>query len=83
LNFRAWQLREPLRLNEHEKSLTRAEVFGWSLPTVVGAVSLVLALSLPMKHIAWSGWIYLTLSVLTPLQRRWQGQRAKKGTNDT
>jgi uncharacterized membrane protein len=76
LNFRAWQLREPLRLNEHEKALTRAEVIGWSVPAAVGLVSFVLALSLPMKHIAWSGWIYLSLSFLTPLQRRWLGRRA-------
>jgi uncharacterized membrane protein len=75
LNLRAWRLRAALRLNDHEKSLTRAEIIGWSVPTVVGLVSLVLALSLPMKHIGWSGWVYLSLSILTPLQRRWQARR--------
>ena len=28
LNLRAWRLREPLRLNDHEKSLTRGEIIG-------------------------------------------------------
>jgi uncharacterized membrane protein len=75
LNLRAWRLREPLRLNEHEKSLTRGEIIGWSVPTVVGLVSLVLALSLPMKRIGWSGWVFMSLSILTPLQRRWARRR--------
>jgi hypothetical protein len=76
LNLRAWRLREPLRLNEHEKSLTRGELIGWSVPATVGLTSLVLALILPMNHIGWSGWVYLTLSFLTPLQRTWYARRA-------
>src|SRR5882757_4696057 len=40
LNLRAWRLREPLRLNDHEKSLTRAELSGWSVPAAVGLASL-------------------------------------------
>jgi uncharacterized membrane protein len=75
LNLRAWRLRGPLRLNDHEKSMTRAEIIGWSVPTAVGLVSLFLALSLPMKHIGWSGWVYWSLSFLTPLQRRWARRR--------
>ena len=75
LNLRAWRLREPLRLNDHEKSLTRGEIIGWSVPTVVGLASLILALSLPMKHIGWSGWVFMSLSFLTPLQRRWAWRR--------
>jgi uncharacterized membrane protein len=75
LNLRAWRLRKPLRLNEHEKSLTRGEVIGWSVPAAVGLVSLVLALSLPMKYIGWSGWVYMSLSFLVPLQRTWHARR--------
>ncbi len=58
LNLRAWQLREPLRLNERERLLTQAEISGWSIPVGVGLLSLVLALTLPMKELASSGWIY-------------------------
>src|SRR5207253_5541422 len=32
LNFRAWQLREPLRLNAWETTTTREELVGWSIP---------------------------------------------------
>src|SRR6202171_530785 len=82
LNLRAWRLREPLRLNEHEKSLTRGEVIGWSVPAAVGLVSLVLALSLPMKHIGWGGGGVMSVSFLVPLQRRWHARRSayRKGS---
>src|SRR6266436_10032026 len=46
LYLRAWQLREPLRLNERESLLTRGELSGWSIPVSVGIVSLVFALTL-------------------------------------
>src|SRR5262245_18374949 len=51
LNFRAWQLREPLRLNARERAVTFNEVTGWSIPVCVGIVSLVLALTLPREQI--------------------------------
>jgi hypothetical protein len=78
LNLRAWRLREALRLNDYEKSLTRAEIIGWSVPATVGLVSLVLALSLPIKYIEWSGWMYMSLSFLVPVQRRWAARRAAR-----
>ena len=70
LNFRAWQLREPLRLNAREKFITRAEISGWSIPVGVGVVSLLLALTLPIERIAWSGWVYFSMAILVPLRRR-------------
>src|SRR2546423_57759 len=78
LNVRAWRLREPLRLNDHEKLLTRGEIIGWTVPATVGIASLILALTLPIKYIAWSGWVYMSLSFLTPLQRTWQARRARR-----
>src|ERR1700719_1580035 len=41
LYLRAWQLREPLRLNARERLMTRGELTGWSIPVSVGLVSLV------------------------------------------
>jgi uncharacterized membrane protein len=67
LNLRAWQLREPLRLNAHEQAMTFHEVTGWSIPVGIGIVSLVLALSLPRAQIEWSGWIYFSMAILVPL----------------
>ena len=37
LNLRAWQLREPLRLNARERLMTRGEVAGWSIPVASGS----------------------------------------------
>jgi hypothetical protein len=72
LNLRAWQLREPLRLNTRERLLTRAEVTGWGLPVGIGVISFVFALALPIDQLAWSGWIYFSMALLVPLQRRWR-----------
>src|SRR5213592_3554916 len=58
LNLRAWQLREPLRLNARERLITFHEVTGWSIPVGVGVISLILVLILPRDQIAWSGWVY-------------------------
>jgi hypothetical protein len=72
LYLRAWQLREPLRLNAREKQITRGEMAGWSIPVSVGIVSLILALILPATQIQWSGWVYFSMIVLVPMFRRWQ-----------
>ena len=75
LHWRAWQLREPLRLNARERSMTRADLAGWSLPMTIGIIALVLALTLPASHISWSGWIYFSMVILVPVHkwflRRW------------
>src|SRR6267143_1744897 len=67
LNFRAWQLREPLRLNPFETLVTRGELSGWSVPVSVGIVSLILALTLPAEQIQWSGWVYFSMAILVPV----------------
>jgi uncharacterized membrane protein len=82
LNLRAWQLREPLRLNARERFITRYEVAGWSMPVGVGIVSLVLALTLPIEKITWSGWAYFSMAILVPLHsayRRWRIKREVNG----
>jgi len=75
LNLRAWQLREPLRLDARERSITRHEVTGWSIPVGVGIISLVLALSLPRAHIEWSGWIYFSMAILVPLHKAYSKRK--------
>jgi hypothetical protein len=79
LNLRAWQLREPLRLNARERAMTFYEVSGWSIPVGVGLLSLVLALLLPGEHIGWSGWIYFSMAILVPLHRAYSKRKAKTG----
>jgi uncharacterized membrane protein len=75
LYLRAWRLREPLRLNELERFLTRADVRGWTIPAIVGTLALVLALTLPFKHIYWSGWIYFSMAIVVPVHRRFLNRR--------
>lgn len=75
LNLRAWQLREPLRLNARERLITRYEITGWSIPVGVGITAFVLALILPREEIAWSGWIYFSMIVLVPLHSAYRSRR--------
>ena len=76
LFLRAWQLRGPLRLNERELFLTREDLRGWSIPTAIGLTSLVFALTLPLTHLSWSGWIYFSMVIIVPVHRRLLRRRA-------
>jgi hypothetical protein len=75
LHWRAWQLREPLRLNDRERTLTRAHMAGWTIPLSVGLVALALALTLPIQYISWSGWIYFSMAILVPVHKRFLRRR--------
>jgi uncharacterized membrane protein len=81
LYLRAWQLREPLRLNAREKLATRGELTGWSIPVGVGIVSLVLALTLPREQIEWSGWVYFSMAILVPLHSVYRRRRTEQTEN--
>ena len=78
LHWRAWRLREPLRLNDRERMLTRAEIAGWSMPLSVGFIALLLALTLPPAYISWSGWIYFSMAILVPAQKWLRGRRRRE-----
>ena len=78
LNLRAWRLREPLRLNERERLMTRAELTGWSIPLGVGVASLVLSLVLPVRQIAWAGWIYSSIAILVAIHKRVRNKNLQK-----
>jgi len=78
LNWRAWRLREPLRLNALETRTTRGELAGWMIPVGIGVVSLVLALTLPAGKIAWSGWTYFSLAVLVPVHSAFRRRALRK-----
>src|SRR5881398_3237515 len=69
LNLRAWQLREPLRLDDRERLMTRGELVGWSIPVSVGIVSLVFSFTLPIEQIAWCGWVYFLMAILVRVHR--------------
>lgn len=75
LHWRAWRLREPLRLNDREQALTRADLAGWTIPMTIGVIAFVMALTLPTRYISWSGWIYFSMAVLVPVHRRYFRRR--------
>jgi hypothetical protein len=77
LNLRAWQLREPLRLNLREQLMTRGELTGWSIPVSVGMVSLIFSLTLPIEKIAWCGWIYFLMAIMLRVQKFLHNRRLK------
>ncbi len=88
LNWRAWWLREALRLNTEESAMTRNEMLGWLIPVAVGLISLTFALTLPIRYLDWSGWVYFSLALLTPLsrkvlrRRREEAGRARSGERE-
>jgi hypothetical protein len=83
LNLRAWQLREPLRLNARERLMTRGELTGWSIPVSVGIVSLVLSFILPVEEIAWCGWVYFLMAILIRIHTFWHRRRLKAASGDS
>jgi len=66
-------------LNTRERFITRYEIAGWSLPVAVGIISLVLALTLPIREIAWSGWVYFSMIILVPLHSAYRRRRLARG----
>src|SRR5258707_12044172 len=82
LNLRAWQLREPLRLNARERLMTRGELSGWSIPVGVGLVSLILALTLPAGQIQWSGWVYFLMAIILRVHWFWHKRRLRGEESD-
>src|SRR5438067_4435419 len=77
LYLRAWQLREPLRLNARERLMTRGELSGWSIPVGVGLVSLVFSYTLPIEQIAWCCWVYFLMAIILRVHWFWHRRRLK------
>jgi len=77
LNLRAWQLREPLRLNARERLMTRGELTGWSIPMTIGMVSLVFSFVLPIEQIAWCGWVYFAMAIMVRVHEFLHKRRLK------
>jgi len=77
LYLRAWQLREPLRLNARERLMTHGELTGWSIPVSVGLVSLVFSFTLPIEQISWCGWVYFLMAIMVRVHWFWHGRRLK------
>jgi hypothetical protein len=78
LNWRAWRLRDALRLDALERRTTWGELTGWMIPLITGVISLGLAWTLPVNKIAWSGWIYFSMAVVVPLHSAMRRRAIRK-----
>ncbi len=61
LYWRAYALREVLKLDAYEASITRQEIQGYLLLAGVGLTSIAIALIGGEEASAWSGWVYLLI----------------------
>jgi uncharacterized membrane protein len=59
LYWRAYALRDMLKLDAYEASITRQEIQGFLLLAGVGLISIAIALLGGQEAIAWAGWVYV------------------------
>ena len=59
LYWRAYALRDMLKLDAYEASITRQEIQGFLLLAGVGLTSIAIALLGGQEAIAWAGWVYV------------------------
>jgi len=59
LYWRAYALREMLKLDAYEASITRQEIQGYLLLAGVGLTSIAIALLGGEEAGSWAGWVYL------------------------
>jgi uncharacterized membrane protein len=67
LNAHALRLRDQLDLDRVEVFIARSEMRAWTILASVGALSVTLALALPVSNLMLPGWIYMLLPVLMSL----------------
>ena len=67
-----------LDLSSAERQLTRAEISGWTILSLTGLASAVLAWALPGELTGWSGMVYAWLGLAMPLNYWWFGLRWKR-----
>ena len=59
LYWRAYALRDILKLDAYEASITRQEIQGYLLLAGIGLASIAIALLGGEEASSWAGWVYL------------------------
>lgn len=60
-------------LSTEDRAVAGVEVQAWGILASLGAISAVLTLLLPPRHIGFAVWIYASLAVIMPIMgRRWE-----------
>ncbi len=75
LNRRAHSVASALRLNEIERLLTRQQTVFWSVQGLVGLLSALFALVMPIRVGVYAGFIYFLLPFLMPALAIHYGKR--------
>lgn len=77
----AWRQRERLGLSWHERLQTRREAVQWSLVPITGAISIVVAYTVPDVERPWTlgmpGAVYGLMWLIWPVDR-WYAQRVRR-----
>ena len=68
----AWMRRERLEMGPAERLDTAAEAIAWFAVSLFGIISLILGQVLPDDKVFLAPWIYVALSVISPLIDLWQ-----------
>lgn len=66
LYFRAWGQRHKLEMSRREAFDCVGEIAAWLIVGSFGLLSIVLAWTLPDRHLAWAAWVYILLALVGP-----------------
>jgi uncharacterized membrane protein len=72
LHWNAWRQRSELGLNELEQFLTRSSMVEYSLMGLVGILSCLFAVVVPIRYAGWAGAVYMLLTLSGTLHGRWE-----------
>ena len=81
LYWRAYSLREMLKLDPYEASITRQEIQGHLLLAGVGLSSIAIALLGGEATISWAGWVYLLSWPLMRIHGTIMARRRRQGAS--
>ncbi|HEY6120715.1 MAG TPA: TMEM175 family protein [Pyrinomonadaceae bacterium] len=77
LHLHAWRKRQELALNQLEQMKTRHSLVDHVAMVIVGLVSVLLALSLPLRWVGLAGYFYFVIGVYFTLAGRIFGKRER------
>jgi uncharacterized membrane protein len=81
LYWRAYALRDILKLDAYEASITRQEIQGYLLLAGVGLTSIVVALLGGVEASSWAGWVYLLIWPLMRIHGYIMARRRRKSAS--
>jgi uncharacterized membrane protein len=81
LYWRAYALRDLLKLDAYEASITRQEIQGYLILAAVGLTSIAIALLGGEEAASWSGWVYLLTWPLMAIHGHIMARRRRRSAS--